>query len=461
MMGMSSFFESLESRRFFADATPLAAAVPEINVRAKGAAAYENGPVTRFFYIRRGGDLSQPMTVHYMIGGKAHQGVDYNVVGGKVTIKAGNHLRRVEVTPILDPYIENNESVTLTLLADPFYGIAPAETAATIRIISSEDGPPVLPPPPPPPPPPSPPPPTQPKNTISWSTKADAPIERAEALRAVLDNKIYVFGGFSGADGPVKRSDVYNPATDTWTQIADLPTRLTHAGVAVEGRDVYVAGGYVGIGSTGYNQTFGVTDVWKYNVDVDQWTTMPDLPRRLASGGLVTIGRKLYYFGGNDGNRNDAVDHYVLDLDNTAAGWQIRAVLPEARSHLGYLALGGKIYAIGGQHGNDEELETVTRVDIYDPATNTWSSGAAMPVAISHISSSTFVLNNRIIVAGGETSHEHATNRVTAYDPVANTWTSMTNLPSNRFSGVAAAIGEEIYFTGGSSMTTTWRGVLS
>ena len=453
-----SFFEQLESRRFFAVVpAPASAAVPEINVRAKGAAAYEKGPITRFFYIRRGGDLSQPMVVHYMIGGKAHQGVDYNVVGGQVLIKPGNHLRRVEVTPILDGFDENNESVTLTLLTDPFYSIAAAETAATVRIISSEDGPPLLPPSPPPPPPPV----AQPKNTITWSTRAAAPIERAEALRAVIDNKILVFGGFSGDDGPVKRSDVYDPATDTWTPIADLPTRLTHAGVAVEGRDVYVAGGYVGIGSTGYNQTFGVTDVWKYNVDVDQWTTMPDLPRKLAGGGLVAIDRKLYYFGGNDGNRNDAVDHYVLDLDNTAAGWQIRAVLPEARSHMGYLALGGKIYAIGGQHGNDEELETVTTVNIYDPATNTWSAAAPMPAAISHISSSTFVLNGRIIVAGGETSHEHPTDRISAYDPATNSWTAMTNLPSSRFSGVAAAIGDDIYFTGGSSQTTTWRGVLS
>src|SRR5687767_14038677 len=101
-----SFFESLESRRlfhaghaheFFADTNvdaapaPALAAVSEINVRAKGAAAYENGPVTRFFYIRRNGDLSKPLTVHYMIGGKAKQGLDYNVVGERVTIKAGNH----------------------------------------------------------------------------------------------------------------------------------------------------------------------------------------------------------------------------------------------------------------------------------------------------------------------------------------------------------------------------------
>src|SRR5688500_12235910 len=188
-----SFIESLEPRRFFADTAGVAAAalaaVPEINVRAKGAAAYENGPVTRFFYIRRGGDLSKPLTVHYMIGGKAKQGLDYNVVGERVTIKAGNHLRRVEVTPILDPWEENNESVTLTLLSDPSYTIESVAPAATIRIISSEDSP-LLPTPPPPPPPPPPP----FENTVTWTTRAASPIIRAEALKAVIDNKIYVFG---------------------------------------------------------------------------------------------------------------------------------------------------------------------------------------------------------------------------------------------------------------------------
>src|SRR5688500_1023050 len=132
-MGMSSsFIESLESRRlfhaghaheFFADPAAALAAVPEINVRAKGAAAYANGPVTRFFYIRRGGDLSQPLTVHVMIGGKAKQGLDDNMVGGKATIKAGTHLRRSAITPFLDTHEENNEAVTLTLLSSPAYGI--------------------------------------------------------------------------------------------------------------------------------------------------------------------------------------------------------------------------------------------------------------------------------------------------------------------------------------------------
>src|SRR5688572_16383653 len=57
---------------------------------------------------------------------------------------------------------------------------------------------------------------------VTWTTRAASPITRAEALSATVGGKVYVFGGFSGALGPVTRSDVYDPATNTWAPIKDL-----------------------------------------------------------------------------------------------------------------------------------------------------------------------------------------------------------------------------------------------
>jgi len=94
-----------------------------------------------------GVDLSQPLTVFYVIGGKAKQGLDYNPIGTGITIKAGTWLRRVEVTPFDDGANEANEAVTMTLQADDRFTIAPNGEAATIRIISAENTP--TPPPPP------------------------------------------------------------------------------------------------------------------------------------------------------------------------------------------------------------------------------------------------------------------------------------------------------------------------
>jgi N-acetylneuraminic acid mutarotase len=258
----------------------------------------------------------------------------------------------------------------------------------------------------------------------------------------------------------VTRSDVYNPATNSWTRIADMPTRLTHAGVATVGRDVYFAGGYIGTGP-GYTQQFGTEQVWRYNVDTNTYHAMPNLPAKLAGGGLVAVGRNLHYFGGNNASRQDVGVHYRLNLDNPAAGWVARKSMITARSHMGYVNLNGRIYAVGGQKGNDGSLVAQSVVEMYDPATDTWTSRRAMPRGVNHISGSTFVMGGRILTLGGQTSHNTAIADTYAYDPVANTWTSLTPLPSARFSGVAATINGKILFTGGSSQTTTWSGTVS
>lgn len=296
---------------------------------------------------------------------------------------------------------------------------------------------------------------------IEWTTLAPSPIGRAEALRAVVDNKLYVLGGFSGSDGPVARSDVFDPKTNTWTRIADMPRRLTHAGVAVFGRNIFVAGGYVGTGP-GYQQQFGTTEVWRFNVDTKQWTASAALPKAVAGGGLVALGNEFHWISGNNSARQDIADHYILNVkaDGSAVGnWSSGASLPTARSHFGYAALNGKIYVIAGQSGNDSGLTTRPEVHVWDPATpDRWTRLADLSAPLSHIASSTFVLGNRIIVAGGERDHGEPVSTVYAYDPANNDWEKLTNLPAPRFSGVAAGIDGAIIFTTGGLQTTTWRG---
>src|SRR5881628_3868000 len=91
-IGGVCMFEPLEPRRLLSS--------PIVNVTARGAGAYESGPTSRFFYIRRDGDISQPLIVSYTVGGKATQGSDYLPIGDAITIKSGRWLRRVEVKPI-------------------------------------------------------------------------------------------------------------------------------------------------------------------------------------------------------------------------------------------------------------------------------------------------------------------------------------------------------------------------
>jgi hypothetical protein len=87
-----------------------------------------------------------------------------------------------------------------------------------------------------------------------------------------------------------------------------------------------------------------------------------------------------------------------------------------------------------------------------------WTALASLPRARSHIAASTFVMNGRIIVVGGETAHGVGIPDVTAYDPVANTWSELSPLPSERQSPVAGVINGTIYSTTGSYTTATYKG---
>ena len=80
-----------------------------------------------------------------------------------------------------------------------------------------------------------------------WEERTPSPITRFEAASAVVDGRLFVFGGFKNQILQVsQRVDIYDPQTDNWSQGTDLPAELTHAGVAVDGTDVWFAGGFVG-----------------------------------------------------------------------------------------------------------------------------------------------------------------------------------------------------------------------
>lgn len=298
---------------------------------------------------------------------------------------------------------------------------------------------------------------------FKWSKAAQSPIARSEAQAAFVDGKIYVFGGYTDTTfiPKSKRVDVYDPVKNTWTRTTNMPIATTHAGTAVDGKDIYLAGGVVGT-ATG-EKLNASQDVWKYNVDTQTWTAMLPLPEARGAGELSVLDGKLHFFGGTGFDREEAKsDHWVLSLDG-GTSWETAVELPDPRNHLADAVIDGKIYAIGGQHGHNQSLVTQDSVHVWDPANpNTWTAVASMPKALSHIAGTTFVMDNQIIVAGGEIGHGKSMSDVTAYDPVSNSWTALTPLPAARHSGVAGSIGNQIFYTGGSFQgfqRTTYKGL--
>ena len=430
---------SINNKIAFIDITAEGGAiVPRVSVAASDASASEAAGNPGSFTVTRSGPTDDALVVNLSLGGSAVNGTDYGILGTSVTIPAGAASATVPVQPVDDSATEPTETVTLGVAPGTGYTVGSPATA-NVSIADND---------------------AAPGTTITWREVAPVSVGRSEGMGAVVNGKLYIFGGYVDTTfKPTRRSDVYDPATNRWSQIADLPFGVSHVGTAVVGNSVYFAGGYP---ATATNQTFSTNRVWRYDTTTNQMIDLPNLPAPRGGGALVSLGRELHFFGGSDQFRTDAAQHWAIDLDNLAAGWTTRAPLPVATNHVAGVVVGGMIYSIGGQQKQDAAAIQRADVQMYDPATNTWTARAPLPSARSHITNSTFVRDGRVITIGGLLQGNVPTNIAHEYDPASNTWRALTNLPRNRLSGVADVLPDNrIIFSTGSMVGNTWIGTIS
>lgn len=345
-----------------------------------------------------------------------------------------------------------------TVTAAPYSGASASGTAGTafsrsFSVAVSQ---------PPPPPPPS----GNFPTVVTWTTIANSPIPRAEAVGTVVNNKLYVMGGFFGIVKGTKdhyiaqaRCDAYDLANGKWTRLANMPEPFTHSTAVVVGDTLWFAGGYVG-----NHEGPGTTHVWKYSTSKNAWSRGPDLPIARGAGAAALIGNTLYFSGGMDRTRSFSTsDLYALDLNNQSAGWKKKTSAPTTRNHTGGIALNGKFYVIGGQKDQEEHAISLAAVEVYDPVTDKWSTVKSLPQARSHLTNAIFVYKGRILAIGGESKFSTPHREILAYDPASNSWSIMGYLPASRSTVVAGMFsdGRIISATGNapSGSQTSWIGI--
>ncbi len=280
-----------------------------------------------------------------------------------------------------------------------------------------------------------------------WRGLAPNPLARFEAQGVVCNGEVYVFGGFDTTRAQVTgRCDVYDPATNRWARLPDQPERFTHAATITDGGTVWFFGGFVGD-----DPGQPTSHVWKFNVVTQRWSRGISLPAARAAGGAALVGRDVHFFGGIGGGNllkgRDESDHWSLNIDR-GVSWRRLSSMPNARNHLGATTLGGLIYAIGGQHGHDEANGNQNTVNVFNPATNKWSTVQSLPIGRGHIQSATFAFNGRVVVVGGAWNGGQSLSDVTAYTP-GRGWLRIATLPASRKAAVAVPLGNSIFVTTG------------
>jgi N-acetylneuraminic acid mutarotase len=291
-------------------------------------------------------------------------------------------------------------------------------------------------------------PPTEPKTVVeppsadfavaanSWTRKADMPTGRYEFATAVRNNSsgqpiLYAIGGllFSGGQfRDLSKVEAYNFATNSWSTKASLPVHLyqTNGAGLISGK-IYVSGGWT-LTSPGEESRFS-NALFVYDPPRNTWTKRANLPRPVAMGITGVINGKLYVLTGYC-DPNECVSKYTRRLyryDPVANSWNTS--LPAApRYHIGGAGgvINGKFYVVGGRGTG----QSTNQLDVYDPASNTWSSRAPMPTARDGAAAA--VHNGKLYVIGGRDVNAGWLRTVEVYDPVSNAWTTKAPMPTER-----------------------------
>lgn len=277
--------------------------------------------------------------------------------------------------------------------------------------------------------------------SLGWTSLAPLPTPRSEVAVAELDGLIYVIGGFGASGATTRKSEVYDPATDSWAEAAPLPEPRHHAAALGYGGRLYVFGGYL----ISFRQP---TDtVYEYDPATDQWTDVAQMPRIRGGHAAAEVDGKIYLVGGATPGPVDApVNIAEVDVWDPAAGeWSTAAPLPMVRDDLAVAAVDGIIYAIGGRIESDYGL-SVGANEAYDPSADQWTALAPLPTARSGHAAA--ALNGAIYVIGGQgLDGTFATNE--AYDAASGVWLVMPSLPAPRHGMGAAEVDGKIYLPGG------------
>jgi len=192
------------------------------------------------------------------------------------------------------------------------------------------------------------------------------------------------------------------------------------------------------------------------------------MPTRRGSPVAAAVNNEIYVIGGADsstnpsseeedqgmipGRRNQSVSR-VDEYDPATNTWRERSPMPTARNHAAVGVVGGKIYVIGGRVGSVfmSSAVDVPAVEEYDPATDQWGAPKSrMPTARS--ATAYAVYKNRIYVAGGEFSLPQlsgAFKSLEAYDPATDNWTVLPYMPTPRHGFAGGVIGNRLYLISG------------
>lgn len=291
------------------------------------------------------------------------------------------------------------------------------------------------------------------------------------ASATLNDGRVLFAGGVDGTGAVTTACEIYDPVADTFTAVANLlGPRAGHAAATLPDGRVMVAGGTTNFTDLATAITGVLNSVEIYNPATNTWAAGPAIGGRrlLPSLTRLSTGRMLVA-GGIEVTLLFGIPIAVTStnkaqLYNPATNsWSNAANMPVGRAYHqdNQLTLAdGRVLLSGGvlvpDLVNAANAASIANADLYNPTTNAWT---ATTMSRARTAQSVVQLaNGLVIVCGGAEgllSAPVTIDAVASLDPITNVWTDLAPLTAARAGHTAAVLPDGLLVLLGGSGDTS------
>ncbi|HEX5053209.1 MAG TPA: kelch repeat-containing protein [Planctomycetota bacterium] len=276
------------------------------------------------------------------------------------------------------------------------------------------------------------------------------------ASATLNDGRVLFAGGVDGSGAVTSSCEIYDPIANTFTAVASLlGPRAGHAAATLADGRVMVAGGTTNFTDLTTAITAALNTVEIYNPVTNTWTAGPNIGGNRLVPALTRLNTgRIMISGGIEvtlflGIPLALTSTNKVQLYNPATNtWSNGANMPIGRAyhHDSQVTLAdGRVLLTGGvlvpDLLNAANAASIANADLYNPATNTWAAGTMSHARTGH--SATRLANGNVIVCGGAEGLLSAAvtlDAVARFDPTTNTWTDLAPMTTARLGHTAAAL---------------------
>jgi N-acetylneuraminic acid mutarotase len=192
-----------------------------------------------------------------------------------------------------------------------------------------------------------------------------------------------------------------------------------------------------------------ITAFYAYKIDgIGKWDLLKttNTPPARNECGFAAVNGKIYLVGG------DSPIMPVEIFDPATASWSEGAKPPVIMHHFQAVGYNGKVYMLDafGDRNYPNQIP-LPNTYCYDTKTNAWQQLAGLPEGRRRGGAGAAVYNGKLYLACG-IQHGHSSGTCSlfdVYDPATNTWTALPDAPHIRDHSMAVVVKDKLYAVGG------------